>query len=166
MKKYILLVVFILSVSCLAHAKGASQFMPAIRSEYSPAKKSKALETAIENLDLSTVNSFVVLNQGGIPAERASHFISWDDYDYRGTNIDLEENKITTRRGKVYTYLQRGDVLAVADVFSLGRKIYFKLITPKVYIPWNRKKDDKHSRVTLTLIFKLPKNLRDLLKTK
>ena len=162
MKKFFLsILIFSSIIPSVADAKGARQFIGDIIRICPGAEKTEALRVASRDLDLSTIHCFVVLKQGGIPAERATHFINWGEYDYRGVNVDLEIDSATTRRGSVYTYLKKGDILAVAEVFSMGRKIYFKLITPEVYVPENRQKDKRHSRVTLNMIFKIPKKVRN-----
>ena len=160
-KRFLLICFLIILLPAISFAKSARQFMGRVNDVYPSAERSQSFITAAEDLELSVVNSYVILMQGGIPAERAERFIGWGPYDYRGTNVNLETQRVTTRRGSVYTYLKKGDILAVANVISIGRLIYFKLITPEVYTPINRIVDKHHSRVTLTLIFSIPKKYRE-----
>lgn len=120
------------------------------------AETSKGLQYAGEPLDPGTLKGFVVVKQGGIAAQMARYFIDWDEYDYRGVQVDVPDGKVSTRRDPVYTYLKKGDILAVVDVKYFGRIIYLKLITPDIYIPETRMQEKRHSRVTLTLGFKMP----------
>jgi len=131
-----------------------------LASTYPPAMPSKALDTAHYDLNIDTLKGYVVMEQGGIPAERARFFIEWQEYDYRGVVVHLDEdNKVTTRRGSPYCYLQRGDVLAVAGMKIFNRTVYLKLITPKIYIPELRSTEKRYSRVTVMLGFRLPKEI-------
>lgn len=130
----------------------------AVITTFPPAVYDKALDTAHVQLDSNLFRGFVVLKKGGIPAERARFFIQWQEYDYRGAVIHLDKgDKITTRRDSPYTYLQRGDVMAVAGSRIFHNTVYLKLISADVYIPENRQQDSHHSRVTVMLGFKFPK---------
>ncbi len=143
-----------------AGAGNPKKIAEAFRENYPPAEWHKGLESAYDQVDPSKLRGFVVIQKGGIPAERARFFISWDDYDYRGANVHLGDgDRVTTRRGSPYTYLQRGDVMAVAELKEFGRTYYLKLITPDVYIPMERMLDKRHSRITVMLGFELPKEI-------
>jgi len=124
---------------------------------YPPAVDHRGLENPIESLDLSKMKSYAVILKGGIPAERAAFYIGWEDYDYRGATIDGDE--IKTRRGPIYTFLQPGDVMAVVNADHLGRTLYIKMISADIYIPENRSQEKRHSRVTVMLGLKLPKDV-------
>lgn len=131
----------------------------AVLKDYDPAVWNRSLETAYVDLDMSKLHTFVVVENGGIPAERARFFVTWSDYDYRGVVVHVDEDdRITTRRGRPYAYLQRGDVMAVAGIKYFNKTIYLKLISAEVYVPSGRKRDKRHSRVTVMLGFKFPKN--------
>jgi hypothetical protein len=127
---------------------------------FTPAIENRGLETAYVEPDPGKFRNFVVVEKGGIPAERARHFITWSEYDYRGVVIHLgEDDRVTTRRGKPYTYLKRGDVMAVAGIKYFSNTIYLKLISDDVYVPLTRSHDKRHSRVTVMLGFKFPKGV-------
>ena len=80
------------------------------------------------------------------------------EYDYRGVTVHMaDDGRITTRRGKPYTYLQRGDVMAVAGVKFFHNTIYLRLLSANVYIPENKRKEKRYSRVTVMLGFKFSK---------
>ena len=154
-----LLLILTLSAAGNAHAV-TEEVDQTILKEYTPAIWNKGLETAYVEPDPAKFRSFVVVERGGIPAERARYFITWSDYDYRGVVIHLsEDDKITTRRGSPYTYLKRGDVMAVAGIKYFNRTIYLKLISAEVYLPPNRIRDKRHSRITVMLGFKFPKSV-------
>ena len=138
-------------------AKGPSNIWQEFEKTYPPAEDHRALWNAYVSPDSSKLRTYVVIMKGGVPAERAAFYISWGDYDYRGTTIDGE--KVSTRRGSVYTFLKAGDVMAVSDINHIGRTIYMKLLSPEVYIPENRASDKRHSRVTTAIVFKLPKDI-------
>lgn len=128
-----------------------------IEEKYPPAVKHRALDTAYEQLDLSKVQCFVVLKQGGVPAERAQHYITWSDYDYRPVRIDGDYLK--TRKGTIYAHLKEGDVLTVARVEYAKEYIYLALITPHIYKLNETTSSKKFSRVTTLLGFKFPKQV-------
>lgn len=143
-----------------AQAKFPPKIKEAVYDTYPPAEPQRALETAYEQPDPSKMRGFVVLEQGGIPAEQARFFISWQEYDYRGVVIHLDkDDKMTTRRGAPYTYLKRGDVMAVAGIKYFYRTVYLKLLSSDVYIPENKRKEKRHSRVTVMLGFRFPKKI-------
>ncbi|MBU4484254.1 hypothetical protein KKA47_02405 [bacterium] len=127
-----------------------------IESMYRPATPHRGLDSAYEELDLSKINTYVVLKQGGIPAEKASWYITWSDYDYRPVRI--KDDKVKTRSGSVFAYLKAGDVLAVSYVEYASKFVYLKLITPQIYKP-SVAKEKKYSRVTAMLGFQFPKNV-------
>lgn len=138
-------------------AKGPSNIRLELEATYPPSIWYKGFEDAHDAPDLSRIKSYVVLEKGGLPAERAAFYISWGDYDYRGVTIDGD--KISTRRGTIYTYLQKGDILAVTDTDMIGRTVYLKLMTPEIYRPENREGQKRFSRVTLQACFKIPKDV-------
>jgi hypothetical protein len=152
-----LTIVLILSIGHTAHAKLSQQVWDAIQTAYTPAVWNDALGTAHENPDPSKFRNYVVALQGGIVVERAKLLLGWKgEYDYRGTTINLEKGTVKTRRGSKYTYLQPGDVMAVAKLDKLGNKIYMGIISPEIYKPSNRLSDKHFSRVTATVVFDLP----------
>lgn len=138
-------------------AKGTSRIKEEFKTLYPAAIWYEGFERAYNAPDLSRVKGYVVVMKGGLPAQRAAFYISWAEYDYRGVTIDGE--KVTTRRDSIYTFLNKGDVLAITDNDSMGRTLYLKLMTPEVYIPENRASAKHHSRVTLEACFKLPKDV-------
>jgi len=140
-----------------ANAKFPTKSINAILSTYPAALPQKALESAIEEPDPSKMRGYVVIEKGGIAAEQARHFISWQEYDYRGVTVNVADGEIKTRRGRPYTYLQRGDVMAVAGVKFFHNTVYLRLLSANVYIPENKRRDKRHSRVTVMLGFKFSK---------
>lgn len=151
---------FCLLLAMPAQAKFPPKIEQAMYAAYPPAEPHRALETAYEQPDPSKMRGYVVLERGGIPAERARFFISWQEYDYRGVVIHLDKDeKMTTRRGAPYTYLQRGDVMAVAGIKYFHRTVYLKLLSSDTYVPENKAKGKRHSRVTVMLGFKFPKKV-------
>jgi hypothetical protein len=159
MKRYIVCLIVIAFFSMNAHAKKSGKIWQEFERLYAPAEPNYGLERAVVAPDPSKWRGFVVLMKGGLPAERAAFYINWEDYDYRGVTIEGE--KVKTRRGSIYTFMQKGDVMAIAGIDKMGRSLYLKLITPDVYIPENRQSDKRHSRVTNMINFKLPKDVCD-----
>jgi hypothetical protein len=162
-KKAILSVLILALFACAfvprAHAvpKGINA---AVLSDYTPAIENRGLETAYVDPDPSKFRNFVVIEKGGIPAERARHFVTWAEYDYRGVVIHVgEDDRVSTRRGRPYTYLRPGDVMAVAGIKYFSNTIYLKLISDDVYVPLKRSHDKRHSRVTVMLGFKFSKGV-------
>ena len=156
MKRIFFISLFTL-IAIQTFAKDSSKIWQAFEQAYQPAENHRGLISPHEGLDTSKIKSYVVVLKGGIPSERAPFYISWEDYDYRGVTIDGDE--IKTRRGAIYTYLQKGDVLAVAGIDHLGKTLYLKLISPDIYVPENRSQEKRHSRVTVMLGYKLPKDV-------
>lgn len=152
----------VLSISFTAHAKLSPAVWGAIEEAYKPAVWNEGLGTAYVNPDPSKFRNYVVVTQGGIAAERAKRLISWAEYDYRGTTVNVSKGTVKTRRGSKYTYLQPGDVMAVASLSKLGNRVYVNIISPEIYKPLNRPNDKKFSRVTASVIFKLPKELAEI----
>lgn len=149
---------FVFSIA--AFAKLPPNIEKEVMEAYPPAEDHRALKNAYYQPDSTKLKGFVVVEKGGIPAERARFFVTFQDYDYRGVVVDLPKDaRISTRRGSIYAYLQRGDVMAVVDVTSLGRTIYFKLMSANVYVPEERKTEKHFSRVTLMLGFTFPKDV-------
>lgn len=153
----IVIAVFTAGVFSTAHAM-PSAIDEAVLKAYTPAIWHHGLETAYEQPDPSKLRSFVVVEKGGIPVERARFYITWGEYDYRGAVVHVGKgSSISTRRGSPYAYLQRGDVMAVAGIKYFNRTVYLKLISADVYVPERRRYDKRHSRVTVMLGFDFPK---------
>lgn len=158
--KVVFPVLVLLFCSSLAFAKLPPKIAAVVASNYPAAVPHKAMETAYEQPDSSKMRGYVVIERGGLAAERASFYISWSDYDYRDVTVHADKGgEISTRGGSPYTYLQRGDVMAVVDVGALGRTVYFKLMSADIYIPENKVNQKHHSRVTLTLAIVLPQDI-------
>lgn len=157
-----LAVVVALFAPVFSWAKPPPNILKAVLSAYPPADDNRGLNSAYVEPDPSKFRGGVIVEKGGILAERAKFFISWDEYDYRGVVVHAEQNdEITSRRGNPYTYLKKGDVMAVAGVKDFGRTIFIKLISPEVYIPEERALDKRFSRVTVMLGFKFSKEIYD-----
>ncbi len=138
----------------------ADKIKTAMLETFPSAEKSKALVFAGDDLLKSTLRGIVVVKKGGIAAERAPFYLGWEDYDYRGVDVNFAKGgELKTRRGAVYTYLQPGDVLAVSSISYLANTISLKLITPDVYVPEQRRADRRHSRVTVQLNFTFPSDV-------
>ncbi len=158
-KKITIITILLLAVSFNASAKKGEKIWDDIKMTYPPATKTRGLETAAVNLDPATLKGFVVIMKGGIPAERAAYYhIGWGDYYYRAVTIE-KNDEAKTIRGKIYTFLQAGDVMAVSRIEKIGRKIYIRLISPDIYTPINRSQDKHVSRVTVSMDFKIPSNI-------
>lgn len=156
----VLIIALTLSIGHTAHAKLSQQVWDAVQTAYVPAVWNDSLGAAHENPDPSKFRNYVVVMQGGVVVERAKLLLGWKgEYDYRGTTINLEKGTVKTRRGDRYTYLQPGDVMAVAKLDKLGNKIYVGIISPEVYKPSNRQTDKHFSRVTATVVFDLPSSM-------
>lgn len=111
---------------------------------------------AYEQFQPEQIKQYAVLLQDGIPAEQPPNFITWQDYDYRVAVIDGQ--KIKTRRGKAYTRLRKGTVLAVVAPDHFANRLYVKLISAEPY----RAADDHAKeivRVTVMLGFKFPRSV-------
>ena len=163
MKKLVMaaIVVLAFAISVQAQAGISETVWQAIEQAYEPAVWSEQLKSAHKDPDPANFRSYVVVMVGGMAAERAERFISWGNYDYRSVTIDAARGEIKNRRGKAYTYLQPGNVMAVAGLKKYGNTVSIKLISPDVYIPLNRAEDKKFSRVTNTVRMKLPKEAAD-----
>ncbi|MBN1283164.1 MAG: hypothetical protein JXA24_05245 [Proteobacteria bacterium] len=158
----LMLLAAFLVVPIVASAGVPPKVLAAVLEAYPPAQDHRALHTAYEQPDPAKMRGFAVVEKGGIPAERARFYISWSDYDYRGAVVRVGDGDgISTRRGGSYTYLKRGDVMAVAGVKEFNRTIYLKLLSSDVYVPENRAKEKHHSRVTVMLGFDFPKEVLD-----
>lgn len=146
--------------SSLALAGAPKKIEAALLSAYPVAEAHKGVESAQENPDPSKIRSYVVFERGGVPAEQAAYFIEWQDYDYRGVAIALDKgDRMTTRRGSPYTYLQRGDFMIVVGQKYFNDTFYFKLLSVDPYIPENKREGSHYSRVGVMLGFKLPKEI-------
>lgn len=161
MNRSVHMIACLIAMSFVAMPSGAfagqDKIKEIVRGTYPPAAQSKGLVTAQVDLDPGTFRGLGVIKKGGIPAERARFFIEMIEYDYRGAVVHPDEGgKITTHVGRPYTYLQRGDVVVVADVKFFNRGIYLSLITPDVYVPELRSNEKHFSRVTVQLGFKIP----------
>jgi hypothetical protein len=157
--KRVFLILIVFLIPCVAQARISDPVWQAIETAYTPAIWSEQLESAYRDPDPSRFRSFVVVVVGGLAAERAERFISWGNYNYRGVKIDLANGEVKNRRGKVYTYLQPGDVMAVVGLNKIGNTVSIKLMSPDVYMPLNRATDKKFSRVTNTVQLELPNAL-------
>lgn len=156
-------------ITSLAEAKLPQKISDEIANTFKVAEPHHGLDTAYVPPDPSKLRGAVVILRGGIPAEKARYFISWDEYDYRGAVVHAEKNspqsadgasgELTTRRGAIYTYLQPGDPMIVVGIKDFSGTVYLKLLSPDVYVPDNRRSEKRHSRVTVMLGFKLPKEL-------
>jgi hypothetical protein len=129
-----------------------------IESHFEPAKEHPGLRHAQEYLRSGNLRSFVTLEQGGIPAAKAEYFIANTDYDYRPVVIDVANGQFTMRRGKTYTYLDRGQVMIIAGVRYSGRTVYLELLSPSVHEK-HQIQEKNPSRVSVLLGFKLPADL-------
>ena len=163
MKRFLIAAVAVITcaISVQAQAKISDPVWQAIKGAYTPAVWNEWLESAHRDPDASKFRDYVVVIVGGMAAERAERFIAWGKYDYRGVKIDAAKGTVKNRRGKIYTYLQPGDVMAIAGLDKLGNTVSIKLISPDVYMPLNRANDKKFSRVTDTVKIKLPKTVAD-----
>lgn len=133
-----------------AWAKFNPDLSAAVEGQYSPAVPHDGLKSAQQPLDAAKLRGFVVLMEGGIPAEKAYWFVTNQDYEYRPMVVDVANGRMKTRRGTVFTYLDRGQVMLVAGVSYVGNTVYLKLLSPDVYRA--TAKDDKHpSRVAVML---------------
>lgn len=159
MRRFLIAAIVVLScaISVQAQAKISDPVWQAISNTYRSAVWSEQLESANKDPDPANFRSFVVVMVSDMAAERADRFISWGNYDYRAVKINAAKGTVKNRRGKAYTFLQPGDVMAVAGLNKLGDTVSIKLISPDIYMPLNREKDKKFSRVTDTVQIKLPK---------
>lgn len=125
----------------------------AVDGHFAPAQPHRGLETAQEPIDAAKVHTYVTLAHGAIAAAKAEWFVTNQAYEYRPVLIDVAKGTITTRRGKVYTYLDRGVVMMVTATEYSGNTIYLKLLSADVH----RSMKEKHpSRVGVMLGFKFP----------
>lgn len=157
MKKYL---ITLATASCLmfaslAHAKVTTTVRDRIAQSYPPAIMHGGLETAQEPLEPEKLRGFVVLEKDGVPAEKAYWFVSNQEYEYRP--VVVSGDQLETRRGKIYTFLHRGQILVVAGIEYSGNTVYLKLISPETVA--RSPKEPHPSRVTLMLGFKLPENV-------
>lgn len=138
------------------HAKVAQSVRDQIATRFPPAIAHRGLESAQAPIEPQKLRGFVVLERDGLPAEKAYWFITNQDYEYRPAIIDGE--MLTTRRGSTYTYLKRGQVMAIAGIEYSGNTVYFKLLSVESVA--RAAKEEKHSsRVATMLGFKLTKTL-------
>ncbi|MBI4239031.1 MAG: hypothetical protein HY696_11550 [Deltaproteobacteria bacterium] len=152
-----LIVALLASLLCspLAFAKFSPDLSTAIENQYTPAVAHKGLLSAQQPLEAAKLRGFVVLLQGGIPAEKAYWYVTNQDYEYRPMVVDVATGRMKTRRGTVFTYLDRGQVMLIAGVSYVGNTVYLKLLSPEVYRP--TAKNERHpSRVATMLGVKFP----------
>lgn len=136
------------------HAKITAPVREQLEARFPPAVAHAGLLTAQEPLDPAKLRGFVVLEKDGIPAGRAFWFITSQEYDY--VPVVIEGDSLSVRRGKAYTFLQRGQVMAIAGVEWSGNTVYFRLLSPDHVV--RATKLERHpSRVAVMLGFKLPK---------
>ncbi|HQG13089.1 MAG TPA: hypothetical protein PLT05_01865 [bacterium] len=154
MRKTFLFVAVLFAIPFVAEAKSRQNIEAAVASNFPPAVHNKSLDTAHYELNKGALRGFVVVKRGGIPADRARFFIEWQEYDYRGSVIHMKDGRIVGRRGKPYTYLQPGDVMAVAGIKYFNNAVYLKLISVDVYFPLLVDNEKRHSRVTCMPGFK------------
>lgn len=161
MQHRIMLMIMVLccSVASTAHAKFSASIRDAVQSAYTPAEQHRGLQTAAEPLEWSKVHTFVVLEHAGIPADKAFWFVTNQEYQYRGVAVDLATSRMTTRRGSIYTYLDRGLVMFVSGVNFSGKTVYLRLLSADVYHP-KEHAERYPSRVGVTLEFPLTPEMR------
>ena len=61
----------------IANAKIPTKTMNIVISAFPAAMPQKGLESAFEQIDPSKMRGYVVMEKGGVAAEQARHFISW-----------------------------------------------------------------------------------------
>ena len=126
-----------------------------IEATFQPAVEHPGLRNHQELLLPGNLRGFVTLVQGGIPAEKSEFFITNNVYEYRPVVVDVKSGSTTTRRGKAYTYLDRGMVMIISGVKYFGNTVYLELLSSNIYAKHTLK--EKHpSRVAVMLGFKLP----------
>lgn len=124
-----------------------------VEDHFAPAQPHHGLETAQAAIDPTKIRTYVTLVQGGIAAAKAEWFVTNQAYEYRPVVIDVATGTPKTRRGKVYTSLDRGTILFVAGVEFSGNTIYVKLLSADIH----RSISESHpSRVGVLLGFKFP----------
>lgn len=147
-----------LSVVLFLPAVGVAKIGTSVREQvvarFPPAATHRGLMTAQSPLEPEKLRGFVVIEKGGIPAEKAFWFVTNQDYEYRP--VVIEDETIATRRGTTYTYLQPGQVMAITALEFSGNAVYLKLLS---IAPVAREgAREKHpSRVATMLGFKFPK---------
>jgi len=154
-RSVVVFIVIFLLIPVIAHAKISKQIRAEFEKVYTPSLPQPGLVTAAEPLDMDDLRGFVVVEQNRVlPAERGFYVISPGKYDYRGAVIDGDT--IKTRRGKIYTHVPRGIVMAIAGVVYSGRHIYVKLISMGKILS-DRNPRLKPTKVTLMLGIKFDK---------
>lgn len=158
-RKYIckLFVSLLILTSVPAYAGISENIKNAISHAYVAAEQHRGLETAQEPIDAGKLRDYVVLAQGGIAAEKARWYVTNQEYDYRPVVLDIKNNKIKTRRGKIYTFLDAGEVMILAGVKYSGNTVYLRLLSAEVYE--NNIKEKHPSRVGVLVGLKFPNNL-------
>lgn len=153
-------VLALVMVCCVVPAVAAvsGEIRQAVRAVYAPAVAHRGLETAQDPVDPNKIRTFVVLAQGGIAAAKAEWYVQNQDYDFRPVVMDLATGGVKTRRGKVYTYLERGQVMLLVDTLFSGNTVYFKLLSADVYTPPVRP-EPHPSRVGTLLGLKFPRRM-------
>ncbi len=137
--------------SPVLHAGVPEPVRAAVDAQYAPAQWHRGLDNAQDAIDPDKIRTYVTLVEGGLPAAKAEWFVTNQDYEYRPVVVDTAKRSFKSRRGKVYTHLERGLVMVVAATAYSGNTIYLKLLSADVY----RKGGEKHpSRVGIMLGFK------------
>lgn len=136
------------------HAKVAKPVREQLEARFPPAVAHAGLLAAQEPLDPAKLRGFVVLEKDGIPAGRAFWFISNQEYDY--LPVVIAGDTLSVRRGTAYTFLQRGQVMAIAGVEWSGNTVYIKLLS-RDHVMRTTQRERHPSRVAVMLGFKLPK---------
>jgi len=156
MKRCVTILILML-IPAVSNASFSKEFKRSFENTFRPAVYHKGLETAAYPLDISKINTFVVIEQDKIiPANRAFYFLFPSDYDYIGAVIDTEKNELIRRRKDIYTYLPKGTIMGVTSVEYSGRTVYLKLISLQEIGSTNNP-GEQATKVTVMLGFKFNK---------
>lgn len=150
------LVCFFAVLLCCSSAYAGQSIVSWWNETFHAAEAHPGLLHGYDVFEAQKIKQYAVLLQDGIPAEQPPNFITWQDYDYRAAVIDGQ--KIKTRRGKAYTRLRKGTVLAVVAPDHFANRLYVKLISAEPY----RAADDhakELARVTVMLGFQFPRKV-------
>lgn len=152
----IIIMILSLGLASPAWAKVSDPVRKAVAAEYLAAVEHPGLHSAQEPLEPGHLRGFVTLIQGGIPAAKADWFVTNQDYEYRPVVVDVATNTLRSRRGKIYTFLDTGQVMLIAGLQYSGNTVYLQLLSVEPFTPTAR--EERHpSRVGVMLGFKLPK---------